>query len=483
MSSAADTGAFRPSRWVQFTPKQREAWQYVGKGGVLFFGGARAGGKSGFCLRAAWLVACQMRGIRVVLVRKTYPELEDVFITKFLDTFPSSHGGKELHRYKQKEKTATFWNRSRIIFRAVETEADAEKLQGVECDLLVIDEAPNMEERIFQRLQGSVRGRAGSGFIPTTIMTGNPGGISDHYFITHFVEPDYSQWTESELAQKDHYHYIHARVEHNPHVDRDYVRRLEALPDDLRKAWLHGIWGNFAGQFFASWRTARHVIEPFDIPEHWPRLRCVDLGYSTHPTVCLWLAQDPEDQRIYVYREYADAGPLEHHVMQISALQPPDEDAQLGYGDPAMFAEGKKERYDSESPARIFLRNGIALLPANNDRSLGWLVVKQWLESPPDGGPPMLQVFACCTVLIETFPLQRYSGGRGGQKTKDLDTRGRDDAVDALRYGLVSGFGYPPHVASDEPPQQEQEPATSATPRDELAARWDQPIPPSANFG
>ena len=479
MTSARASRRFSPSRWAKLTTRQMDAWRLIGTGVKLMYGGCRGGGKSEFCLRAAWLVACQFPAIRVVLVRKSYPELEDVFITRFVDNFPSQHGSQEVYRYKQKEKTATFWNQSRIIFRAVENEQDAEKLQGAECQLLIVDEAVNFEERTFLRLLGSLRGRAGSGFKPTVVYTGNPGGVSDLYFITRFVEPDYARWSADELKEKDNYHYIHATVYDNPFVDQGYVARLESLPDDLRRAWLYGEWGNFSGQFFSTWSRSRHVIEPFEIPSGWRKVGCIDLGYNAHPTVALWLTQNPDDCRVYVYREYADTGPTEHHVLQVRAWQPETEAVELFYGDPSMFHDGKKEKYESESPARMFLMGGVPLLPANNNRSIGWLVLKQWLESPPGGGAPMLRVFSTCTYLIDTFPRQRYSSGRNNQKREDLDTRGPDDGVDALRYGIVSGFGYPPHITES---SDEIEEITPVPRRDEQST-WDSnAVSPAANF-
>ncbi len=145
---------FDPSDWVNFFPKQRTAFRYMGRGYRLMYGGARGGGKSRFALDTAWLACCQYPGLRMVIVRETFNELENNFISKFQDQFPERYGGKRLFRYRQKEKTATFWNGARLIFRSCESEQAARKLQGIEFQLLILDEGNNLPERVILRLGG-----------------------------------------------------------------------------------------------------------------------------------------------------------------------------------------------------------------------------------------------------------------------------------------------------------------------------------------
>ena len=42
-------------------------------------------------------------------------------------------------------------------------------------------------------------------------------------------------------------------------------------------------------QFFTEWSRARHVIEPFEIPQHWTRIRSGD-GGSAKPFAFHWAA-------------------------------------------------------------------------------------------------------------------------------------------------------------------------------------------------
>jgi hypothetical protein len=86
------------------------------------------------------------------------------------------------------------------------------------------------------------------------------------------------------------------------------------------------------------------------------------------------------------------------------------------------------------SIADIMLFNGIPCQRANNDRASGWNVVREYIDwNEKEGKESMLKIFPQCKYLIKTFPMQTYSKTR----PEDLDTKGEDHAVDALRYGLM----------------------------------------------
>ncbi len=113
------------------------------------------------------------------------------------------------------------------------------------------------------------------------------------------------------------------------------------------------------------------------------------------------------------------------------------------YADPSMFKGTGKEMDTSLTPAMQFQAEGIALIPANNERINGWRACKTWLAMD-DTHRPNCMIFNTCTELIRTIPLQMYSK-RLGSKSEDLDTKGEDDYVDAMRYGLHSP-GFVPNV-------------------------------------
>ena len=88
----------------------------------------------------------------------------------------------------------------------------------------------------------------------------------------------------------------HALMAHDP----DYVRMLENLPEEQRRAWLLGQWDIFEGQYFAEFDRNVHVCRPYGIPAHWRRY--VTLDYGMDMLAALWVAVD-EQGRAVVYRE------------------------------------------------------------------------------------------------------------------------------------------------------------------------------------
>lgn len=420
------------------TAKQKEVLPMIGKGYRILYGGSRGGGKSALALYAAVVAARKFPGIQIVAIRQSYPELEEVFINKLKIMYPENIFG---YVYREKYKTATFHNKSRILFRSCENEKDAKKIQGAEYQFMIIDEAANFYQHLLEKLFGSVRNANVGGFEPTILMTANPGGLSDTYFKTRFIRPDHKVWTSGEVAIKDKYVFVSAKVQDNPHLGEDYIQSLNSLNEKLKQAWLHGNWDVLEGQFFDMWDNDLHVIEPFDVPKTWRKFAGLDLGYTKeHPTVFLELAEHPETQTLYVTREYYGEGAVETHIRNIKTMYE-KEDCPLIYADPSMFDNSRKFHTSDESPALMFQREGMPMVPANNSRVNGWRILKQWLHHN-NYHKPRLYIFDTCPLLIQTLPLLRYSN-RVGAAGEDLDTKQADDAADALRYALISGGGMP----------------------------------------
>ena len=422
---------------LRLFPRQIEAMKYIGKGCYIFYGGARGGGKSHLARCAAMYSAYSNPGLRVVAIRATYPELYEVFISRIVTDFPEEEWG---YKYRAKDRVAIFDNGSMVFFRPIEHAKDLKKVLGLEYQLIVIDEANQLPEGYIHKIRGSLRRPVGD-FLPTMLMTGNPGGVSDTYFKTRFVEPDYRFWTKAELKERDKYVFIPAKVWDNPEVGSDYIERLMGIADEnLRRKWLEGDWSVISGQFFSLWNPEVHVVEPFDIPRDWHVVVGLDLGRGNHPSAAVWCAQDPATKVIYVFDELVSTAPLEDFVEEFRVIEE-SHTAHLSVicADPSMWVKSHEKR-EEYSPAMVFMQY-YPVVRANNDRVNGWRIVKMWLHYDQNRNP-RLRVFANCTELIRTIPLQQYAESRDGSK-EDLDTRKEDDLVDALRYALASGYALP----------------------------------------
>lgn len=376
-------------------------------------------------------------------MRRTIEELKAQIIPEFLKLFPAG----ELYKWRPSDKMIRWHNGSTIHFRPLNDMEDALKEQGIERQMYIIDEANLVNEDLLMMLRGSLRNAGIKGWRTTMLMTGNPGGVSDLYFKTRFIRPDYSRWTDAELKDKDEYAFVQAKVHDNQRLlqnDPGYLDMLRSQPEHRRRAWLDGDWDVFAGQFFEMWDERVHVVEDFDPPADWARWRSVDLGKGSHPTVALWWAQQPDDGTpeagtVYCYREMTAYTAPAEAAKQMAELSMPGESFIMSFGDPNIWARDN-EIWDNE---QFFRQAGIMLTPSSNKRSVGWATLKQWLHW--DGHVtsglitqlPKMKVCRCCVGLRESVPTLQYVGNG----KEDCDSKQQDDWADAMRY-FVMGVQY-----------------------------------------
>ena len=413
-------------------PKQRLLMSYIGTGFRIFYGGARGGGKSFASLMCAVAACLQHAGISVVIVRGTYRGLEEYFINKIKVFFPEKAFG---YKYVSSRKCCEFSNGSKLYMRSCDDDEKVANIQGLEYQLMIIDEAPLIRWVYIERMLGSLRRNINilADFLPTLIMTGNPGGISDHELKIRYVNPKYEMWSKRELKLKDKMVYIKSTIDDNPHVGKEYEEEvLDTISDDnLYEAWRNGNWDVFEGQFFTMWDEKRHVIPEFEIPSDWMRFGGFDLGYTEkHPSVFLDLAYDRRTGNIYVVNEYVGWSSVESHVNNISRLIGNKE--QIVYADPSIWSTMAK-REGEQSPGNMFTSAGLLFVPGNNDRINGWRNLKQWLNWDLDN-PPQLYIFDRCTKLKNAIPKQIYDKNKDDLNTKNDG----DDELDALRYAVYS---------------------------------------------
>ena len=148
--------------------------RYVG------YGGARGGGKSWAVREKARLFALRWPGIKMLIVRRTMPELERNHI-RYLK--PMLEG---LARYSKQDKCFRFTNGSLIELMYCEKDDDLMRLVGAEYDVIFIDEATHMTEWQLRNITSCNRG---TGAYPRRVYyTCNPGGPGHAYIKRLFVE-------------------------------------------------------------------------------------------------------------------------------------------------------------------------------------------------------------------------------------------------------------------------------------------------------
>ena len=115
----------------------------------IAFGGARGGGKSWAVRTKAKLLAFRYAGIRILIVRRSYPELINNHINILRREL------KDTAIYNDRDKILKFINGSTINFMYCDNDGDLERLQGVEYDVIFIDEATQLSEYQMKTISAS----------------------------------------------------------------------------------------------------------------------------------------------------------------------------------------------------------------------------------------------------------------------------------------------------------------------------------------
>lgn len=415
-------------------PKQKQFCQarsrYVG------YGGARGGGKTHVSRVKAFGGALTYPGIRILFVRREYPELEQTVILPMRKMIP-----QELATYNGSMHMFFFANGSTIKFGHYGAGDDVE-YQGQEYDWIFIDEATQFTESQFRTLGACLRG---STKIPRRMyLTCNPGGIGHMWMKRLFIDREYQDGEKPE-----DYTFIAATVDDNPQLleaSPEYKQMLDLLPEDVRRAWRYGDWDALAGTFFPEFRRETHVIQPFRrIPDEWRKYRCIDYGLDM--LACLWIAQD-FNGRSYVYREVQQPGLIVSEAARLMLdLTPAWEHIECTIAPPDMW---NRQKDSGKSMAELFAENGVGLLRASNNRIQGWMALKEMLKPLlSDEDKPGLLVSEECVGLIRNLPAIQHDE----KNPSDCATEPHEitHICDAMRYYAVTRtLGADLPAASDE---------------------------------
>ena len=462
------------AEYILGTPSARQAEFFRARARFVAYGGARGGGKSWAVRKKAALLALNFSGIKILILRRTFPELRENHI------IPMRAELSGIAVYKESAKSFSFPNKSRIVFGYCDSESDVLQYQGQEYDVIFIDEATQFTEFQYSTLTACVRGA--NDFPKRMYLTCNPGRVGHAWVKRLFVDRD-SRGSERE----DDYIFIRARVTDNPALmekDPEYVDMLKNLPPSLREAWLMGNWDVYAGQFFTEFDRALHVVEPFEIPSHWRKYVAVDYGLDM---LAAYLIAVDELGCAYVCREVYEGRDKEAgaHGVIISAAASLIKKMVAGdevylYLAPPDLWNARQET--GKSAADIFRDNGIILTKASNDRVDGWLAVHERLTPFFDENgvkTAKLKIFRGCKNLIRTLPLLQYDDKRPSDAAKEPHEI--THAPDALRYFCVYYINAAkkpkaPKVHWTEGMKQDYRNAKSRDEREFLINKWGVPL-------
>ena len=426
-------------------PGPQEEFLSAGERDVLY-GGAAGGGKS-FALLADPLRYCHNPNHRGLLLRRTLDELTEL-IDKSRQLYPKAFPGA---KFRESKSTWHFPSGATIWFTYLDKDKDVTRFQGQAFNWIGIDEitqypTPYVWDYLRSRL------RSTDPELQQQLCmrcTANPGGVGGWWvkkmYIDHrepnkpfgaydlesgkeFVWPDGHEKAGQPLFYRK---FVPARLTDNPYLmaDGQYEAMLRSLPDVERRRLLEGDWDVAEGAAFPEFSRQRHVVEHFELPTNWPRIRAADYGYAS-PSCVLWGAID-WDNNIWIYRElyarHLTAEQLADKILEAEELDP------LPHYNVLDSSCWNKTGF-GPSIAETMMRAGVRWTPSDRNRLQGKMEVHRRLADDPYTKEPRLRIFSTCKHTIAQLsgiPLSKTN-------SEDVDTKAEDHAYDALRYMVMT---------------------------------------------
>ena len=424
--------------WGTPSEKQRQFLRDTHR--YIAFGGARGGGKSWVVRYKACNLALARPGIRILILRRTFQELNNNHIVP-LGQMLAPLGIK----YHRQDHVFRFPNGSVIRMGYCDNDGHTAQYQGAEYDVMFFDEATNFREEWIERILPSLRGV--NDHPKRAYFTCNPGGPGHGYIKRLFIDRAYREGEDP-----NDYSFIQARVSDNPALMKaqpDYAESLRKLSPKLRRAWMDGEWDILEGQVFEEFandpehyadRRFSHVIDPFEPDRAMSLIRGFDWGYNK-PYSCGWYAVDGDGVLYRVLELYGcrenepDTGTRQtpdevfREIRRIENEHPYLRGRRIrGVADPAIW----NAEY-GESIAETAGRHGVYFDRGDHRRIPGWMQCHERLRFDEEGRS-RFYVFGTCRGFIRTIPLLEYDP----RLPEDVDTRGEDHIADEWRYVCMS---------------------------------------------
>jgi hypothetical protein len=409
-------------------------------------------GKSRACLEKLHLVALLNPGARLLMVRKTSVSLTSTALVTFREHVAAEalaagvvtwYGGSQ-----QEAAQYRYSNGSTITVGGMDR---AMKIMSSEYDLAYVQEATELSESDWEMI--TTRLRNGRTTWQQLIADCNPD-VPTH-------------WLKIRCDQR-RTRVLESRHDENPRLYDDtgqvteqgaaYIAKLDALTGVRHARLRNGLWVAAEGMIYADeWDPAIHLVDPFPIPDDWPRFWSVDFGYN-HPFVLQRWAEDPDGQLVLYGERFMTGRTVDEHAVAVMAtVSHADPDYRHPVDEPRLAHHGRLWReprpralicdHDAEGRAQLRKQLGMATTAANKRVIDGIQAVQRRLRRGGDGRPrvvivrgsldhvpdPALVEAKRPTCTAEEIPGYVWAVKPGGV-LKEEPLKEMDDGCDTLRY-------------------------------------------------
>lgn len=452
---------------IALSDKQLEFEASLRENRLTGYGGAKGGGKSGGARRVGIIDCLETPGLVAALFRKSYPELQDNHLGPLFREYPQLRAFYNSSRHELRFPSLE----SEFKFRYCQSLADVDRQAGREYHRLMIEEAGDWTYDMAMRLLRNTNRSSRPGIKPSAGMLFNWGGVGHAWLKRLFYDRNLTPEERNLLP----IHFIPARLEDNPALmenNPEYARTLESEPNEaLRKAYRYGDPNIVAGQYFTELSSEIHFIEPFQIPDHWPRFGGYDYGFN-HPCSVGWYAADG-DGNVYKYRELVRAGLDIPDVAEMMKQEASTKRISVWEAGHDCWA---KKSGNDPTIAEKFAKLGIYLKRANIDRKQGAAHLRGYLRHRMvpvtdregkvvlENGEPKLRRDGPRLSFFKTCPVSFHQVAAMVHDPDDVedvlkvdasagDPLSGDDAYDETRMALMSR---PPIAIAPKKPQSDR---------------------------
>lgn len=295
---------------------------------------------------------------------------------------------------------------SLVFFKSYEQ--GREKWQAETLDLIWFDEEPP-EDIYSEGLTRTNRGQKGQ----RTMMTFTPlKGVTE--VVRKFYEDPSDHQILIMMTIWDVEHY----------TDAEKQQIIDSYPPHEREARSKGIPTMGSGRVFPV-SEDDIVVDPFGIPEYWPRIKGMDFGYD-HPAALACCSWDRDNDVFYVYDEYIAKGdaatpsffaPAVNRRLDWVPVAWPHDGLQHDKGSGLQLAQQYLDAGINMLTERATFEDGTAGVEAGIMDMLDRMKTGRW------------KVFRNCVGWLEEFRLYHRKDGKL--------VKIRDDLISASRYALM----------------------------------------------
>lgn len=180
------------------------------------------------------------------------------------------------------------------------------KFQGTEPEVIWMDEEPDesdQQSRIFSECQTRLLTSHGIMMVTLTPLLGHTTLVNHFLKGGEGIYIDYATWDDA------------------PHLLEDAKRQLRgSYPASEIETRTRGVPMMGEGRVFQT-DEADISVMPFQIPEHWPRIKGIDFGVG-HKSAYAEIAWDRDHDVIYVTRAWGKVCAVEEHAGEINRHDP-----------------------------------------------------------------------------------------------------------------------------------------------------------------